>query len=179
MTVDRDRLVNPYATPKTDLDPDPQDNLTYPEASRIKRLVAVILDSLFLALVQLTVLFLIDTVTGSNFIDRLFSLDSSQDPADIFKIGLFDITLYGILAFDALVYLSINGYLLATRGQSIGKMIMKIAIVDRTTYEIKPLTSLLLLRYFPFYALQLVMAIIYAVVSLRLNSSYVWDRYFG
>lgn len=45
------------------------------------------------------------------------------------------------------VFLVLNGYLLATRGQTIGKLVMKTQIVDQHTNTILPLVPLLLKRY--------------------------------
>ncbi|WP_164100713.1 RDD family protein [Candidatus Laterigemmans baculatus] len=44
-------------------------------------------------------------------------------------------------------FLILHGYLLATRGQTIGKIVMKTQIVDRETNQILPIVPLLIKRY--------------------------------
>lgn len=45
------------------------------------------------------------------------------------------------------VFLALNSYLLATRGQTVGKVVMKTQIVDRVTNRVPPFGTLLLKRY--------------------------------
>lgn len=49
-------------------------------------------------------------------------------------------------AIDIVVYLAINGYTLAKRGQSIGKLVVEIRIVDANTNQLIPLSKLMLFR---------------------------------
>ena len=55
----------------------------------------------------------------------------------------------GYSLFGVVIYMLINGYPLAKRGQSIGKMLGGIRIVDNDTGEILPLGRLYLLRMLP------------------------------
>ncbi len=45
------------------------------------------------------------------------------------------------------IFLAVNGYLLATQGRTVGKMVMKTRIVDRNTNQIQPFWPLILKRY--------------------------------
>ncbi|MDE0094234.1 MAG: RDD family protein [Gammaproteobacteria bacterium] len=58
--------------------------------------------------------------------------------------------IYIILIVGQAVFLALQGYFLATRGQTIGKRILNIAIVDRDTRQLLPLRDLYLRRYFVF-----------------------------
>lgn len=57
---------------------------------------------------------------------------------------------YIVLIFGQTVFLALQGYSLATRGQTIGKRILNIAIVDRDSRKLLPLRKLYLKRYFLF-----------------------------
>ncbi|TWU38986.1 RDD family protein [Novipirellula aureliae] len=128
--------LNPYAAPaETDAyrgysNPHP------PLATRVERFVGSLIDSCLTILVFFTVgipLFFAIAYFGVEFdFDR---------PA-------FD--FYGDLVaalFAAVFFIIINGYLLATKGQTVGKLVMKTQIVSEETDRILPLGRLLLLRY--------------------------------
>ena len=51
----------------------------------------------------------------------------------------------GLLGFG--VFLAIHGYLLATQGRTVGKLLVKTQIVDRETNQIQPFGPLLMKRY--------------------------------
>ncbi len=63
------------------------------------------------------------------------------------QVGAVEIVLYSLGGLGA--YLLLHGYLLATQGQSIGKMVLGIRIVDYNTGQILPLAKLLGLRLLP------------------------------
>ena len=71
-----------------------------------------------------------------------------------------------MLALGLVSYLLLNGWLLATRGQSAGKAIMGIAIVSTATGEKAPLWKLLLIRFWFFPALYLIFSPYTAIVPL-------------
>jgi uncharacterized RDD family membrane protein YckC len=54
------------------------------------------------------------------------------------------------------VYVVVNGYFLATRGQTVGKMMVGIRIVSADTGEILPLWRVLVLRFLPVQLIQIV-----------------------
>ena len=58
-----------------------------------------------------------------------------------------------ILLISIAVFLIAQGFLLATRGQTIGKLLVGVRIVSVTDGKILPLPRLFLLRYLPIYVL--------------------------
>lgn len=81
----------------------------------------------------------------------------------IYVFGLMDRALdedMAVTAFDAVLligwlglFLVLNGYLLATRGQTIGKVAARTRIVSFEDDRLLPLWKLMVLRYMPFYVL--------------------------
>lgn len=74
------------------------------------------------------------------------------------------VAILGTLA-GLVVYVAVNGYFLAHRGQSLGKMIVKTRIASEETGEVLPLERLILLRYLPLYAVSSIL-IVGSIVSL-------------
>ncbi len=98
-------------------------------ASRWSRLVSSFIDGFILSMILFPLLYLL--VSGN--------LEAAQHLNPIQKL---------IIAVAGwVVFLAINGYLLAKRGQTVGKMVMKIRIVDLEG-NIPSLIKILLLRYF-------------------------------
>lgn len=71
-----------------------------------------------------------------------------------------------MIALGFVSYLLLNGLLLATRGQTVGKAVMGITIVSTTTGTKAPLWKLLLIRFWFFPALYLVFSPYTAIVPL-------------
>ena len=153
---------NPYTPPTSDL----TDDIVYsPEemlASRWKRLGAILLDLLILLGSQLLIVLVIGFFTETNLVDAFLS----QDPVPMFATNLTNMGWYIGLVFDSAFFFIINGYLLTTRGQTIGKVITRIAIVKAETLRPLPIGRLVLLRYAPIYAFQAVMYVAYSIVFL-------------
>jgi len=121
---------NPYATTSTNAMN--QDDYVVQEnelASRITRLGAAMLDGILMWLVVGPILYL----TG------YYQRSISQSVGPLEEMGM---SMLGILAF-----LAINGYTLATRGQTIGKLVGKIQIVDFNSSKLVPFWKLYVLRY--------------------------------
>ena len=92
---------------------------------------------------------------GGAMIDGLIAIATIW-PA-MYLLGLFDRAMEGQQSIEDIVggavlgfalFLLINGYLLANRGQTVGKMLVKTRIVAVEDKKILPLWKLLLLRYF-------------------------------
>lgn len=155
---------NPYLPPTSDLTDATYVGTADIAASRMKRLGAVLLDftillALFLALSL--IVFLADPVEFQREFSSAMEEDSSW-----FEINLLNGDNYIGLATSAAAFFVINGYLLAKRGQSIGKFILNIAIVDVDTGKVQPFGSLVMLRYAPIYMLQVVMIFVYFLVFM-------------
>lgn len=98
-------------------------------ASRWSRLISSFIDGFILSMLLFPLLYLL--VSGN--------LEAAQHLNPIQKL---------ILAMAGwVVFLAINGYLLAKRGQTVGKTVMKIRIVDLEGHT-PSLIKILLLRYF-------------------------------
>jgi uncharacterized RDD family membrane protein YckC len=123
--------ANPYAPPQTI--PTVPDAGEHQLASRGKRLGGVFIDGIIVTLCTLPVLLL---VFGgwTNYVTRVGE-------------GGFLIQL-GVTIFGVIVYLLINGYLLAKNGQTIGKKLLSTKIV-RTDGSAVDLQRIILRRYLP------------------------------
>lgn len=130
-----------YAPPQAEVD-DVADAAQGPRlASRVERLGAVVLDTVF----QSLVLWLMAVLTPYNAWTAQGSNPWSFNP-----VGM---------AIGALIFTVLNGYLLATRGQTIGKAVLRIRIA-RPSGEAVSLTRLAL-RYGAGFAAGLVMAVVW------------------
>ena len=130
-----------YAPPQADVE-DVVDAAQGPQlAGRVERLGAVILDTVF----QSLVLWLVSVLTPYNAWDTQGSDAWSFNPLS--------------MAIGALVFILLNGYLLATRGQTIGKVLLRIRIA-RPSGEAVSLTRLAL-RYGAGFVAGLVMAVVW------------------
>jgi uncharacterized RDD family membrane protein YckC len=110
-------------------------------AGRVERLGAAILDTVF----QSLVLWLVSLLTPYNPWDT-----QGRDAWSFNGVSM---------AIGVLIFLMLNGYLLATRGQTIGKLLLKIRIT-RPSGEAASVTRLAL-RYGAGFAAGLVMAVIW------------------
>lgn len=97
---------------------------------------------------------------GGAFIDGLIL--SIVFWGAVFLFGSFDSVLKGNTSASMIalmflgwlgIFLVFNGYLLATKGQTIGKLAVGTRIVSSENGRILPLWKLIGLRYVPFYAL--------------------------
>lgn len=98
-------------------------------AGRFTRLAAAMLDSLLM----MAIIFPIQYLTGS------FSRAMAQ------QIGWME--QIGMLLLGYLVMLALNGYLLLDRGQTIGKLLMGIQIVDAQNGALLPFLQVFVFRY--------------------------------
>lgn len=155
---------NPYLPPTSDLTDATHVGTADIVASRMKRLGAVLLDFTILMALFLAVS-LIAYVSDPGEFQREFSSAMEED-ASWFEINLLNGTNYIGLATTAAAFFAINGYLLAKRGQSIGKFILSIAIVDVDTGSVQPFGRLVMLRFAPIYMLQVLMNFVYFLVFM-------------
>ena len=125
--------LNPYQAPKSSVE-STQDGLVL--ASRWNRLFARIIDALLAFFVSMPFL---NWITGD-----WFGVTTFEDMG-IFWTSSSTIAILEILiSFGAFV--AVNTYLLANRGQTVGKYLLKIRIVDYYTEEIPKLRFSLVLR---------------------------------
>jgi len=108
---------------------------TYPLATRMSRLVAFIIDELITSLIVVP-FFLLDPEFVAQF--KQAGQFSAEDQ-------------FSLVISQIVVYLVINSYFLKRSGQSIGKRIMGIAIVNYKDGQLISLSKIINYRYLPFW----------------------------
>lgn len=109
----------------------------HPDASRLARLLAQVLDGLILMFASVPVMF-------------LFNIGADLDWDEVLESGVLPVDQ--VLLFTAVgifVYLLVNGYHLWYFGQTLGKKMMRIAIVDAND-RVPSFSKIVGLRYIPF-----------------------------
>ncbi len=123
---------NPYAAPQSVTEPSTESG---PElADRMARFAGALVDGLTMIPVYVVVFMLAFRagVDGGLVENEILNQ---------FVMGIIGLVL------GAVAYLVINGYLLAKRGQTVGKLVVGTRIVDSKTNQILPLGPLFLKRY--------------------------------
>lgn len=118
---------NPYTPPNSDISVSDAAGL----AGRGSRLGGAIIDGIIIMLVVAPV------VVSLGYWERIMAGEEAGVSA----------LLIGVTGFAA--FLVLNGYLLATYGQTIGKRLLGIRIVSVREQELLPLWKLISLRYLP------------------------------
>lgn len=141
---------NPYAVPEslTQTDQPPVlPGTTGPQelATRWQRFAANFLDNILLAIVAIPFAILAYAVLSLWI--PLDSLSTIEDEI-LSSVIILPLLLAGLLG--------LHGYLLATRGQSIGKYALGIQVVDNDEGRILKLMSIVLKRYLPVFVMQLI-----------------------
>jgi uncharacterized RDD family membrane protein YckC len=116
-------------------------------AGRFTRYAAAVVDGILVLVITLPVMF------ATGFLAR--TLDQ--------QVGLVE--QIGMTLFGMAVMLALNGYLLATRGQTIGKLLTKIQIVDAQSGGLLPFVRVFVLRYLWLSPLLFVVALIPGTVD--------------
>lgn len=136
--------INPYRAPLSE-EPSSANSDVVQLAKRWRRLVARILDGVILSPVLILVFFIVFRDDWLNsFLAEIVAPQDSMGALDVVWTGT--VFSFQVLALQIIVYTLVNGYLLAKRGQSVGKWLMKIRIVDYYSSEITPLRFSLVLR---------------------------------
>ena len=133
---------NPYEAPST---APQEENLAVPNiqlASRWARLGAAILDSIIMIVLMfplLILIFFLGAIPGTNnsnsYLDNILAMSDSII-ADLIT------SLAGIG-----IYLAVNGYLMIKSGQTIGKKVLNIQVVDYRTQQLLPAGRIMGMRY--------------------------------
>ena len=118
---------NIYSPPEANLEVSRTTDL----ASRWARLGGSILDGIIAMIVMLPIMYL------SGYWNRAMAGEDS----------LLETVIWMLVGLC--LYLLINGYLLSTRGQTVGKMLVGTRIVSIETGDIIPLWQVFLVRYLP------------------------------
>ncbi len=154
-----DDFDNPYASPSvlpdTDVLPEPTGDQL---AGRFTRLSAVMVDGILL----LAILMPVQILTGY------------REGVTIQQAGWLEQIAMSLLGI--MVMLMLNGYLLFTRGQTIGKMLTGIQIVDFTSGRLLPFWRVYVFRYLWMLPLVLIVALIPGTVDdLLINIVFLID----
>ena len=142
---------NPYEAPKTEFTEGPFVPDEIELATIFQRILARVIDHLILNLVAVVIVLIFILVVflslgSEEAINRLDEV-MDQDSLNVFKFNLLDPSVWGSIILIHVIFLVLHGFLLLRYGQTIGKRLLKIAIVDADTYEKVPLPRLFLLRY--------------------------------
>ena len=153
---------NPYQAPGVSDEPNfKEEDLHTTEliyASRSIRLVAFILDSIILSVIFLALLFVtggLEIVTvESGYADSPFLTESDDEwlyeeettYAVLEDTSIGARLMHGI--YWIIIYFVVNGYLLAKRGQTVGKLICNIQIVNYNTGKVPDMIALGFTRFF-------------------------------
>lgn len=123
---------NIYNPPEAELE-QPTADTEVKQASRISRLVASLIDTFLILLLYIPAIYF------TGVLDTLFSNTSDLSQELLLSVGAL------------LVYLLLNGYLLATDGQTLGKKLVGIRIVDSESGDIADFKQAFMVRYLPVY----------------------------
>ncbi|MXZ44103.1 MAG: RDD family protein [Gammaproteobacteria bacterium] len=151
------KAYNPYQAPKaglTEVKPDVPVEL----ASIVQRVLARVIDNLilsfvafviilFVAMIALILMLVFGGIDEDSFAElETWSglIEQYQNPFD-FKF--FNLFILGSIIVNQGLFLAIQGVFLHRYGQTIGKRLLKIAMVDAETHEKVPLPQLFVLRY--------------------------------
>lgn len=139
-----DDPINPYAAPQTPLASDPfsESRSGMRPAGRFNRLAASIADTIVIMAIYLPIQY------STDYVGKI-----QQGEAGL--LFQFAMMIAGLLAF-----LLPNGYLLATRGQSIGKFLAKIRIVDANTRQLLPFSRVYVYRVLWLYPVVIITTLI-------------------
>ena len=140
---------NPYEAPKTDFPEELSESEGYELATIVERALARVIDFLlrsFVSVVLVVILLLGAFFAGVFHEEPPIWLEFEQDP-NLFVLNLFNPILWISIVATHVIFLLLHGVLLHRYGQTIGKRLLKIAIVDADTYEKVPLPRLFVLRY--------------------------------
>ncbi len=120
-------------------------------ASVPHRILARVVDFLLITAVAVAIVILIAFVlyySGNIDADFLeFMASEIEEDSSLFTLNLTNPWIWIGVATTHTMFLALHGALLHRYGQTIGKRIMKIAIVDADTHEVVPLPRLFVFRY--------------------------------
>ncbi|MEM7364869.1 MAG: RDD family protein [Pseudomonadota bacterium] len=122
---------NPYETPSAPL---VEETGEHELATLTERLAAAIIDGIIAIVITMPIYWFTDLW------DRMMAGE---------QLNLTETVV--MTAVGMVLFLLIHGYTLATRGQTLGKVVMRTRIVSNEASELLPLWRLVLLRYLPIW----------------------------
>ena len=160
---DSQSRVNPYQAPKSSVEAVQTEGLVL--ASRWSRFFARSIDEI--------ILLVITWYPVGWLVDRLFGTSNTNVVYELFWITYSSIDLLDFL-LSCLAYVLLNVYLLATKGQSIGKFCLRLRIVDYYTDEITPLRFSLVMREGIRFAFSLVGVMSFFLITI--DALFIFSR---
>jgi len=88
---------------------------------------------------------LIDGILMMGIVFPIYFLTGFWERAIKQQVGTLE--MLGMSLMGAIIMLALNGYLLYTRGQTIGKLVLKIQIVDQASDKLLPFLRVYVFRY--------------------------------
>ena len=159
------RTYNPYEAPETGFTEADSEQQDYELATITERVLARVIDEVILIFSY--VLYLIVLGIGALIIGAFTAYQSWLDEdLTFFTLNLFDPTIWIDIFVIHGLFLALNGVLLHQYGQTIGKRLLKIAMVDADTYERVPVPRLLVLRYVIWSIPNLFFIVVWLIVGL-------------
>ncbi len=159
------RTYNPYEAPETGFTEADSEQQEYELATITERVLARVIDEVILIFSY--VLYLIVLGIGALIIGAFTEYQSWLDEdLTFFTLNLFDPTIWIDIFVIHGLFLALNGVLLHRYGQTIGKRLLKIAMVDADTYERVPVPRLLVLRYVIWSIPNLFFIVVWLIVGL-------------
>lgn len=145
---------NPYRAPKSEFTEVQLESDEVELATISHRIFARVIDYCILgtiASVVAIILMLVALFVVGFSEENLEALDALlptwRELYRFFTLNLLNPWVWGEIIITHLVFLAVQGVLLHKYGQTIGKKLLKIAIVDADTHKLVPLPRLFVLRY--------------------------------
>lgn len=152
-----DNSNNPYASPSFESAPPAAPSSTEePLANRGTRFAGALIDGILISAIILPVFF------SSGYMERAMK-------QQVGTLELLAMSLMGVL-----VMLAFNGYLLYKRGQTIGKFLLKIQIVDQASNKLLPFVRVYVFRYLWTLPLSIIFILIPGQTDDQLLTVLVW-----
>jgi uncharacterized RDD family membrane protein YckC len=155
MSIENDDDPNPYQSPLTASERIVPGS-ALPLASRLSRLGAILIDGIISIVISLPVMFF------TGYIQR--TMQNNVAPSEIIYMTIFGIVLF----------IGIHGYLLASRGQTVGKMLAGIKIVDHRTDDLLPIGKLIGLRYLPIWIISIIPFV--GIILVWVDALFIFGR---
>lgn len=142
---------NPYKAPKTEITEAEFVPQEVELATIFERVLARVIDYLVFNLVVVVLVGIILSIYVIGFgieeVGRRVDEMLEADDFSLIRLNLIDPSIWGAIILTHAIFLAIHGFLINRYGQTMGKRLLKIAIVDADTYEKVPLPRLFVFRY--------------------------------
>ncbi len=137
---------NPYQAPTADVEHFESDEMEL--ASPGVRLGARITDFFIRSIICFILIVLVMTIAlPLDFGEDMFIDVISGENLWVMVVGVLNPISLLVMVCEQISFVILNGYLLATSGQTVGKKLLGIKTIDRDTHEVVPFAKIYSLRY--------------------------------